>query len=67
MTVRVFADTLPEVAATAYIDPQAVLIGDVAVGEDSSLWPMAVVQGDVNAIRIGARSNVQDGAVLHVT
>lgn len=67
MGIRVFADILPEIAATAYIDPQAVVIGDVVVGADSSLWPMAVARGDVNAIRIGERSNIQDGTVLHVT
>lgn len=67
MAVRPFGETRPAIAATAYIDPQAVVIGDVAIGEDSSLWPMAVARGDVNAIRIGEGSNVQDGTVLHVT
>jgi carbonic anhydrase/acetyltransferase-like protein (isoleucine patch superfamily) len=43
-----------------------VVIGDVVVGEDSSLWPLCVVRGDVNYIRIGARTNIQDGSVLHV-
>jgi len=50
-----------------YIDPAALVIGDVEIGEDASVWPMAVVRGDVNYVRIGARSNVQDGSVLHVT
>lgn len=49
------------------MDPSAVVIGDVVLGEESSLWPMVVARGDVNAIRIGSRTNVQDGSVLHVT
>jgi carbonic anhydrase/acetyltransferase-like protein (isoleucine patch superfamily) len=57
---------MPQIAASAYIDAQAVIIGDVVIGEQSSIWPCAVIRGDVNYIRIGARSNVQDGSVLHV-
>ena len=57
---------MPQIAATAYIDPAAVVIGDVSIGEDSSVWPCAVIRGDVNWIRIGARTNIQDGSVLHV-
>jgi carbonic anhydrase/acetyltransferase-like protein (isoleucine patch superfamily) len=57
---------MPEIAASAYIDPQAVVIGDVAIGEDSSVWPCTVIRGDVNFIRIGARTSIQDGSVLHV-
>jgi len=56
----------PQIAASAYIDPAAVIIGDVMIGEDSSVWPCAVVRGDVHYIRIGARTNIQDGSVLHV-
>jgi carbonic anhydrase/acetyltransferase-like protein (isoleucine patch superfamily) len=56
----------PEVAATAYIDPAAVIIGDVVIGENSSVWPCTVIRGDVHYIRIGARTNIQDGSVLHV-
>jgi len=56
----------PQIAASAYIDPAAVIIVDVVIGEDSSVWPCAVVRGDVHYIRIGARTNIQDGAVLHV-
>ena len=56
----------PRIAASAYIDPAAVIIGDVVIGEDSSVWPCAVVRGDVHYIRIGARTNIQDGSVLHV-
>ena len=57
---------MPQIAVTAYIDPAAVVIGDVSIGEDSSVWPCAVIRGDVNWIRIGARTNIQDGSVLHV-
>lgn len=53
--------------ARVYVDPAAQVIGDVVLGEDVSIWPFAVVRGDVNFIRIGARSNVQDGAVIHVS
>ncbi|MFZ3215242.1 MAG: gamma carbonic anhydrase family protein [Candidatus Acidiferrales bacterium] len=57
---------MPQIAASAYIDPQAVVIGDVVIGEDSSVWPCVVVRGDVHYIRVGARTNIQDGSVLHV-
>lgn len=67
MTLRTYKGTHPRIAASAYVDPAAVVIGDVEVGEDSSLWPLTVTRGDVNRIRIGRRSNVQDGTVIHVT
>ena len=67
MNIRPYQGTLPRLGANVYIDPAAVVIGDVEIGEDASLWPFAVARGDVHTIRIGARSNVQDGAVLHVT
>lgn len=57
---------MPQIAASAYVDPAAVVIGDVTIGEDSSVWPCTVIRGDVHYIRIGARTNVQDGCVLHV-
>lgn len=63
--IRHYLDKIPQVAATAYVDPAAVVIGDVVVGEDSSIWPGAVLRGDVHAIRIGRRTNIQDNAVLH--
>jgi carbonic anhydrase/acetyltransferase-like protein (isoleucine patch superfamily) len=58
---------MPRVPTSAYVDPAAVVIGDVELGEDASIWPLSVVRGDVNFIRIGARSNIQDNSVLHVT
>jgi carbonic anhydrase/acetyltransferase-like protein (isoleucine patch superfamily) len=64
--IRAYRGKRPQIAATAYIDPAAVLIGDVIIGEDSSVWPCSVIRGDVNHIRIGARTNIQDGSVLHV-
>ncbi len=67
MNIRPYRNQLPRLGARAYVDPAAVLIGDVELGDDVSLWPCTVVRGDVNFIRIGARTNVQDGAVLHVT
>jgi carbonic anhydrase/acetyltransferase-like protein (isoleucine patch superfamily) len=57
---------MPRVHPTAYIDESAQVIGDVEIGEESSVWPAVVIRGDVNRIRIGRRSNVQDGTVVHV-
>jgi len=67
MPIRDFAGHTPIVADSAYIDPMATVIGQVTIGEQVSLWPMVVARGDVHTISIGARTNVQDGAVLHVT
>jgi len=64
--IRPYRGKFPQIAASAYIDPAAIIIGDVAIGEDSSIWPRTVVRGDVHYIRIGNRTNVQDGCVLHV-
>jgi carbonic anhydrase/acetyltransferase-like protein (isoleucine patch superfamily) len=57
---------MPKIAASAYVDAAATVIGDVTIGDDSSVWPGVVIRGDVHYIRIGARTNVQDGSVLHV-
>jgi len=64
--IRPYRGKHPQIAASAYIDPASVIIGDVVIGEDSSVWPLSVIRGDVNYIRIGARTNIQDGSVLHV-
>jgi carbonic anhydrase/acetyltransferase-like protein (isoleucine patch superfamily) len=64
--IRAFRGVLPKVAASAYIDSSAQVIGDVVVGERSSIWPNASVRGDVNFIRIADDTNVQDNSVLHV-
>jgi len=64
--IRSYRGRTPQIPASAYIDPDAVIIGDVTMGELSSVWPGVVIRGDVNWIRIGARTNIQDGSVLHV-
>ena len=65
--IRPFKKIRPSIADSTYIDPAACVIGDVIIGEDSSIWPMVVIRGDVNSIDIGDRTNIQDGSVLHVT
>jgi len=67
MNIRPYQGISPSIADDVYIDESAVVIGDVSIGEHSSVWPMTVVRGDVNSISIGARTNIQDGSVLHVT
>ena len=64
--IRSYRGRWPVIASSAYIDPAATIIGDVTIGEQSSVWPGVVIRGDVHYIRIGARTNVQDGSVLHV-
>jgi carbonic anhydrase/acetyltransferase-like protein (isoleucine patch superfamily) len=64
--VRSYRGRWPQVAASAYIDAAAVVIGDVTIGEHASVWPGVVARGDVHWIRIGARTNIQDGSILHV-
>lgn len=66
-TVRSFNGITPKLGKGVYIDPAATVIGDVELGEDVSVWPGAVVRGDMHYIRVGNRSNVQDNAVLHIT
>lgn len=67
MAIRSFENHSPAIDASAFIDPTAVVIGDVVVGKDSSVWPMAVIRGDIHQIRIGSRTSIQDGTVIHVT
>jgi carbonic anhydrase/acetyltransferase-like protein (isoleucine patch superfamily) len=64
--LRPYLGRMPVVHASVYVDPSAQVIGDVEIGAESSVWMNAVVRGDVNYIRIGARSNVQDGTIVHV-
>src|SRR5260370_14849821 len=64
--IRPYRGKHPQIAASAYIDPAAVIIGPVVIGEDCGVWPCAVIRGDVHYIRIVARTNIQDGSVLHV-
>ena len=63
--IRSYQGKTPTIPASCYVDPSAQVIGDVILGEQASIWMNAVVRGDVNSIRIGPRSNVQDCAVLH--
>ncbi len=63
--IRSYQGRLPQIPATCYVDPSAQLLGDVLLGERSSVWMNAVLRGDVNSIRLGSCSNVQDCAVLH--
>jgi carbonic anhydrase/acetyltransferase-like protein (isoleucine patch superfamily) len=67
MAIRPYLDHLPALGARAYVDEAATVIGDVVLGDDVSIWPGTVIRGDVNFVRIGARSNVQDGVVIHVS
>src|SRR3954452_18937447 len=64
--LRPYRGILPRVHPTAYIDDSAQVIGDVEIGEESSVWMAVVIRGDVHRIRIGRRSNVQDGTIVHV-
>ena len=67
MTIRKFEYYSPEIAESAFVDASAVVTGNVTIGFDSSIWPMCSVRGDINSIRIGQRTNIQDGCILHVT
>ena len=61
-----FRNKTPKIGKNVFIAPNATIIGDVTLGDDVSVWPSAVIRGDVNPIVIGSGSNVQDGAVIHV-
>jgi len=67
MKLRSFEEIMPIIGENVYIDESATVIGKVTIGDDSSIWPYAVVRGDVNTISIGQRTNIQDHCVLHVT
>jgi len=62
-----FKGVSPTLGKNVYVDGSARIVGDVVLGDDASIWPLVAARGDVNKIRIGARSNIQDGSVLHVT
>jgi len=66
MNVRPWCDARPVIGQRVWIDPAAVVIGRVTIGDDASIWPGAVLRGDVNYIEIGARTSIQDGSILHV-
>ena len=65
--VRTHKGNTPQFGERAWIDPSAVVIGDVQTGDDVSIWPMTAVRGDMHKIRIGNRCSIQDGSVLHIT
>ncbi|MEO6137095.1 MAG: gamma carbonic anhydrase family protein [Luteimonas sp.] len=67
MNIRSYLGQQPILGERAYVDRTASVIGDVVLGDDVSIWPGTVVRGDVNFIRIGARTNIQDGSVVHVS
>jgi gamma-carbonic anhydrase len=64
--IRPYGSILPTVDPTAYVDQSAQVIGDTHIGPESSVWMNVVIRGDVNVIRIGARTNIQDGTIVHV-
>jgi len=67
MSIRSFEQHQPKIGNNVFVDDTALVVGQVSIGDDSSIWPMATVRGDVHSISIGARTSVQDGSVLHVT
>lgn len=67
MAIYAIGDREPTIDPTAFIHPDAVIIGDVTIGPESSVWPSAVLRGDSNRIVVGARTSVQDGAIIHCT
>ncbi|MGD8567057.1 MAG: gamma carbonic anhydrase family protein [Gammaproteobacteria bacterium] len=67
MTIRTYQNITPALGDRVFVDDSALVAGDVTIGDDSSIWPMTVVRGDVNRIAIGNCTNIQDGSVLHVT
>ncbi len=65
--IRDFGGHSPALGKRVFVDPSAVVLGDVALGDDVSVWPQVAIRGDMHSIRIGARTSVQDGSVLHIT
>jgi len=65
--IRAHKQHTPVLADRVFVDPSAVVIGDVEIGEDSSVWPLTVIRGDMHRIRIGSRTSIQDGSILHIT
>ena len=67
MALESYREQMPRLGRDVYIHPSATVIGDVELGDETSVWPNVVIRGDVNRIRVGARSNIQDGSILHVS
>lgn len=66
-SVRSYLNFSPKLDETVFVDPTAIVIGDVEIGTDSSIWPLVAIRGDMHRIRIGERTSIQDGSVLHIT
>jgi len=67
MNIRTYQTMTPKLGNAVFVDPSAVVLGDVELGDDASVWPLTVIRGDMHRIRIGNRTSVQDGSVLHIT
>jgi carbonic anhydrase/acetyltransferase-like protein (isoleucine patch superfamily) len=67
MAVYALGDKVPQIDPTAYVHPDATVIGNVTIGPESSVWPQAVLRGDYGSITVGARTSIQDGSVIHTT
>lgn len=67
MKIRTYQNMTPRLDESVFVDDTSLVVGDVAIGKDSSIWPLTVVRGDVNKIRIGKCTNIQDNSVVHVT
>ncbi|MEH6576239.1 MAG: gamma carbonic anhydrase family protein [Amphritea sp.] len=67
MNIRTYQGMTPKRGKAVFVDPSAVVLGDVELGDDVSVWPLTVIRGDMHRIRIGNRTSVQDGSVLHIT
>jgi carbonic anhydrase/acetyltransferase-like protein (isoleucine patch superfamily) len=67
MSIRSYKDFRPQLGQRVYVDSLAMILGQITLGDDASIWPFVAARGDVHRIEIGARSNIQDNAVLHVT
>lgn len=67
MPIRSYKGATPNIAEGVYIDESSVIVGDITIGAHSSIWPLVAARGDVNSMKIGSNTNVQDGTILHVT
>lgn len=67
MPIRKFQTFSPQISSNVFVDETALVIGRVFLGEDASIWPMTVLRGDIHEIHVGARTNIQDGTIVHVT
>lgn len=67
MNIRSFQGMTPTLGDKVFVDPSAVVLGDVKIGADSSIWPLVVIRGDMHRIRIGHSCSIQDGSILHIT